>query len=81
MQPKITGLTSLDAAVLMEKAILLNGMILHGTAEQKAYAKEEFPKLSSVIRKHINLEAQEIAKRELALEHDFDNLDMLPNVF
>lgn len=77
MDAKITGLTPLDVAVLLEKAILLNGMILHGDKEQKAYAKQEWVTLEPHIQSHINLDAFELAKRELALENDGIDLQML----
>lgn len=70
MDAKVTGLTPLDVAVLLEKAILLNGMLLHGDKEQKLYAKKEWEQLEPQIRSHINLDAFELAKRELAMSHD-----------
>lgn len=70
MQPKITGFTKFDAAVLLEKAILLNGMLVKGTPEQKAYAKKKWELLEPQIKMYTNVDACEMAKRELALEHD-----------
>lgn len=76
MNPTINGLNSLDVAVLLEKAILLNGMLVHGTPEQKLYAKQEWLSLETEIKLHINVDACEMAKRELALDHDSINLQM-----
>ena len=70
MDATITGLNSFDVAVLLEKAILLNGMLVHGTPEQKEFAKAEWSNLEKTIRMHINVDACEMAKRELALEHE-----------
>ncbi|MBO0587593.1 MULTISPECIES: hypothetical protein [unclassified Sporosarcina] len=70
MEPTITGINSFDAAVMLEKAILLNGMLVHGTHEQKSFAKKEWATLEPRIRLHINVDATEMAKRELALEHE-----------
>lgn len=70
MQPSLNGLTSLDAAVLMERAILLNGMLQHGTQEQKVYAKSEWFKLETQLLQHINQDAIEMAKREMVLDHE-----------
>lgn len=76
MNPTINGLNSLDVAVLLEKAILLNGMLVHGTPEQKLYAKQQWMPLETEIKQHINIDACEMAKRELALDHDSINLEM-----
>ncbi|WP_338657016.1 hypothetical protein V6B14_22710 (plasmid) [Sporosarcina psychrophila] len=70
MEPTITGINSFDVAVLLEKATLLNGMLVHGTPEQKSFAKKEWTILEPQIRMHINVDACEMAKRELALEHE-----------
>lgn len=77
MDAKITGLTPLDVAVLLEKSILLNGMLLHGDKEQKTYAKKEWETLEPQIRSYINPDAFELAKRELALDHDNVELQTL----
>lgn len=76
MEPAIKGLNSFDVGVLLEKAIILNGMLVHGTEEQKAYAKKEWISLEPQIKLHINCDATEMAKRELALEHDSIELSM-----
>ncbi|MCG3087270.1 hypothetical protein [Sporosarcina cyprini] len=76
MQPMINGLTKFDVAVLLEKAVLLNGMLVHGTPEQKEYAKKEWELLEQQIKVHTNLDADEMTKRELALEHDTIDLKM-----
>ncbi|MEX3624917.1 hypothetical protein [Viridibacillus arvi] len=84
MQPTINDLTTFDAAVLLEKAILLNGMLANGTPQQKAKAKQFWEQLENDIRLHVNAPAFEMAKRELALDHEnlevehfslFDNKD------
>lgn len=72
MNPTINGLNSFDVAVLLEKATLLNGMLVRGTDQQKEYAKQEWLALEPQIKLHINVDAIEMAKRELALEHDID---------
>lgn len=68
MEGTITGINSFDAAVMLEKAILLNGLLVHGTPEQKSFAKKEWTILEPQIRMHINVNACEMAKRELAFE-------------
>lgn len=74
MRPTTNGVNSFDAAVLLEKAILLNGMLAHGTPEQKVYAKSAWNTLSATINQHTNVDACEMAKRELALDHE--NIDL-----
>lgn len=74
---KFENLKSIDVAVLLEKATLLNGMLVHGTKEQKKLAKEAWVQLEAEIRLHVPLEAMEIAKRELALDYDNITLNML----
>jgi hypothetical protein len=72
--PTIEGLSSLDAAVLMEKMIILNGMLAHGTKEENEVAKVEWEKLEKLIAQYINLEAIEEAKLELGFAvEDIEN--------
>ncbi|MER2005928.1 MAG: hypothetical protein ABS939_00630 [Psychrobacillus sp.] len=73
---ELKNLNALDTAVLLEKATLLNGMLVHGTPEQKKLAKKQWEQLETDIRLHVPLEAFEMAKRELALDHDNLTLDM-----
>lgn len=72
----VKHLNALDTAVLLEKATLLNGMLVHGTPEQKKEAHKEWEKLEKEIRLIIPVEAFEMAKRELALDHDNITLSM-----
>lgn len=80
MEPTINGINSFDAAVMLEKAILLNGMLVHGTPEQKLEAKKLWAVLQPQILLHINVDAFEMAKRELALEHESLDLQTI-NLF
>ncbi|MFA8440098.1 hypothetical protein [Pueribacillus sp. YX66] len=81
MKPEVKGLTSLDAAVLMEKMIILNGMLVHGTEEEKQRATEEWNKLEPIISRHLNCDAFEMAKRELMLEDDRLTPSSFQNLF
>ena len=65
MKPTIEGLNQLDVAILMEKYILLLGMINYGTKEQKRMARKEFQKIDSYIHNHVNAAAFELANRRL----------------
>ncbi|MFE4524904.1 hypothetical protein ACFRCQ_22825 [Cytobacillus firmus] len=59
------GLDQLDTAVLLQKMIVINGMINYGTKEQKEKGKMEFKKLEPLILNSVNLAALEQAKFEL----------------
>jgi len=61
----ISNLNQLDAAVLIEKFIVLNGMLLHGTKEEKAQAKAMLEPLQKQALEAINSEAIKQAKFEM----------------
>lgn len=66
------GLDQLDTAVLLQKMIVINGMINYGTKEQKEKGKMEFKKLEPLILNSVNLAALEQAKYEL----NITNIDL-----
>lgn len=70
MKPNITGLNQLDTAVLMQKMIVLNGMLLYGTDEEKQIARAELKSTHPEIISVINLEAIEQAKYELNISNE-----------
>ncbi|MED3554203.1 hypothetical protein [Cytobacillus praedii] len=70
MKPNITGLNQLDTAVLMQKMIVLNGMLLYGTDEEKQIARVELKSTHPEIISVINLEAIEQAKYELNISNE-----------
>lgn len=63
--PTVEGLNQLELAVLMEKYILLLGMINYGTKEQKKKARKEFREIDSYIHNHVNAAAFDLANRRL----------------
>lgn len=68
------NLKAIDVAVLLEKAVLLNGMLLHGTPENKKFAKKEWEYLEQEIINHVPSAAFETAKRELGIEQEIGSL-------
>ncbi len=67
----MNGLDQLDTAVLLQKMIVINGMINYGNKEQKEKGKVEFKKLEPLILNSVNLAALEQAKFELNItNHD-----------
>lgn len=71
-KPDMKGLDQLDTAVLLQKMIVINGMINYGTKEQKEKGKMEFKKLEPLILNSVNLAALEQAKYEL----NITNIDL-----
>ncbi|MBN8203886.1 hypothetical protein LG291_25095 (plasmid) [Cytobacillus firmus] len=70
-KPDMNGLDQLDTAVLLQKMIVINGMINYGNKEQKEKGKVEFKKLEPLILNSVNLAALEQAKFELNItNHD-----------
>lgn len=69
-KPDMTGLDQLDTAVILQKMIVINGMINYGTKEQKEKGKLEFKKLKPLILKSVNLAALEQAKFELNITNN-----------
>ncbi|MFG3613494.1 hypothetical protein [Rummeliibacillus stabekisii] len=70
MNPSLSNLSPFDVAVLLDKAIILNGMLVNGSPEEKARAKELWIPLEKEILLNINVDAMEMAKRELALDNE-----------
>ncbi|MBG9590201.1 hypothetical protein [Cytobacillus firmus] len=64
-KPDMKGLDQLDTAVLLQKMIVINGMINYGTKEQKERGKMEFKQIEPLILNSVNLAAFEQAKFEL----------------
>lgn len=69
-KPDMKGLDQLDTAVLLQKMIVINGMINYGTKEQKEKGKMEFKKLEPLILNSVNLAALEQAKFELNITNN-----------
>lgn len=69
-KPNMQGLDQLDTAVLLQKMIVINGMINYGTKEQKEKGKMEFKKLEPLILNSVNLAALEQAKYELNITNN-----------
>lgn len=69
-KPELRGLNQLDAAVLLQKMITLNGMLNYGTAEEKQKAETELKILYPEIKNSINLAAIEQAKYELNITEE-----------
>ncbi|WP_066297814.1 hypothetical protein [Bacillus sp. FJAT-29937] len=70
MKPTINGLNQLDTAVMLQKMIVLNGMLNYGTEEEKQKAKLELKVLYPEIGSAINLDAIEQAKYELNISDE-----------
>lgn len=70
MNPSLSTLSPFDVAVLLDKAIILNGMLVNGSPKEKARAKELWIPLEKEILLHINEDAMEMAKRELTLDNE-----------
>ena len=69
-KPDMKGLDQLDTAVLLQKMIVINGMINYGTKEQKEKGRMEFKKLEPLILDSVNLAAIEQAKFELNITNN-----------
>ncbi|MED4728674.1 hypothetical protein P9597_11045 [Aneurinibacillus migulanus] len=66
-KPTVTDLSQLDVAVLLEKQILILGMLRNGTPEEKKRAREEAAYLQETVARHINGAARAEARRRLNL--------------
>lgn len=69
-KPDMKGLDQLDTAVLLQKMIVINGMINYGSKEQKEKGKVEFKRLEPLILNSVNLAALEQAKFELNITNN-----------
>ncbi|MFS0557462.1 hypothetical protein [Brevibacillus sp. 179-C9.3 HS] len=65
--PTITGLNQLDVAVLLEKYVLILGMVHFGSVEERAKAREELKALLPIVSVHVNAAAFQEATRILEL--------------
>ncbi|MED4404223.1 hypothetical protein [Metabacillus fastidiosus] len=78
-KPNIQGLDQLDTAVLLQKMVVLNGMLHYGTAEEKLRARMEFKQLQPIMNRALNLAAMEQAKQELSVsEEEISNTKSSP---
>ncbi|MBP1931864.1 hypothetical protein [Ammoniphilus resinae] len=68
--PALTGLNQLEAAVLMEKYVMILGMINYGTPEQKTIARKELVQLDTIIHQHVDGVAFGSAERKLNLSEE-----------
>lgn len=68
--PNISNLNQLDTAILIEKLIVLNGMLQYGTKEEKARAKKEIIPLQQQALQAVNPAAIEQAKYEMNLSKE-----------
>lgn len=74
--PTLTGLNQLEAAVLMEKYVMILGMINYGTPEQKDKARAELKQMEQLIHQHVNGVAFGSAQRKLNLtEEDLEFIE------
>ncbi len=64
-KPDFRGLHQLDTAILLQKLIILNGMVNYGTEAERKKALEELPGLEAVIKESVNIAAFNQAKFEL----------------
>lgn len=69
-KPNISNLNQLDTAILIEKLIVLNGMLQYGTKEEKARAKKEIIPLQQQALQAVNPAAIEQAKYEMNLSEE-----------
>jgi hypothetical protein len=69
-KPQLKGLTQLDTAVLLQKMIVLNGMLNYGSPEEIEKAKKELKFMETDIQKSINLAALQQAKYELNISDE-----------
>ncbi|WP_419879643.1 hypothetical protein [Brevibacillus centrosporus] len=67
LKPTITGLNQLDVAVLMEKYVMILGMLHFGKAEEKTEAKRKLLEMQQVVCSHVTPAAFEEAVRRLEL--------------
>ncbi|WP_156289502.1 hypothetical protein [Oceanobacillus salinisoli] len=68
--PIIQGFNTLELAVLMEKYILILGMINYGTIKQKRQARKELKTIEEYIHHHANDDAFELANLRLQLTEE-----------
>lgn len=64
-KPTLANLNQLETAILMEKYILILGMIHYGTDQQKEQAKKELSTLDDTFYLYVNAAAMELANRRL----------------
>ncbi|MCP1161216.1 MULTISPECIES: hypothetical protein [Bacillus] len=64
-KPDFRGLHQLDTAILLQKLIILNGMVNYGTDAERKKALKELPGLEAVIKESLNTAAFNQAKYEL----------------
>ncbi len=67
-QPTIKNLNQLDTAVLLEKYIILNGLLHYGSSKQKLLAKEELATMQKEIMEQVNLPSIAKAMVELGVD-------------
>lgn len=63
-------LNQLDTAILLEKLIVVNGMLQYGTKEEKTFAKREIVQLQRLALQAINPGALEQAKYEMNISDE-----------
>lgn len=69
-KPDFQDLDQLDTAVLLQKMVVLNGILHYGTEEEKEKAVEELKKIEPVIQKAVNVAAFTQAKYELNISDE-----------
>lgn len=65
MEKPQNQLNQLDTAILLEKLIVVNGMLQYGTKEEKTFAKKEIVQLQRQVLQAINPAVIEQAKYEM----------------